>query len=420
MSKNNSSYRHVKSQGDIQLKILNVVVSTPKSRGGAIRAGLQLGERLADYVDVDNLKMEGEYDQALVEELSLSEGLSTTPSRTLFRDIAGSIIHTPLNFENTVIWTELSTPKPLDDYDIVHVHNAVPLCGLLSVALQCRVAGVPYVMTTHGISKLPNLPNNADMSKWQSLVFNQLYLRLYLNTLANAAHLFALSESDKQGISKYIPQQSVSIIPNGVSINEINGQKQEKALEKLQLDKSCPLLLFVGKIMESKGVRDLLDAYLRIDADCTLVVVGPPKNDSLVNRMNKIPDSDVRYLGYTEQMQLDALFKSADLFVFPTRADVFPLVTLEAMAAGTPVVTTTVGGLPEQISDQVGTLVEPKDTESIASAIDEFLYNEERRQMASEAALRRVREKFSWETVAERTAKEYIEILKQNNNKNSQ
>ena len=391
--------------------VLNVVVSTPESRGGAIRAGLQLGEHLTKYVEVDNLKMEGEHDETIIEELNLGEYLFTTPSRTFLGDLAGLAIDSTVNFENTLIWTELSAPNPLKKYDIVHIHNAVPLGGLLSVALRCRIANVPYVMTTHGISKLPGLPDNADLSTVQSIVFEQLYLKLYLDILANAAHLFALSESDKQKLAKYVPQQNVSVVPNGVSINQTGERVQEVVADEFQLDRSKPLLLFVGKIMESKGVPELLNAYEQIDADCRLVVVGPPKETKLVDCMDKYPQHEITYLGYTEQERLDALFQLADLFLFPTRSDVFPLVTLEAMAAGTPIVTTTVGGLPEQISDQIGTLVEPEDSVEFAKAVEEFLENEDKRRRASKAALERVNEKFSWDTVAEQTATTYTDIL---------
>jgi len=413
MSKPNLMHHDTNSWGNSQLKVLNVVVSTPESRGGAIRAGLQLGESLTDYLQVDNLKMAGKHDEALVEELTLDAGLSTIPSRTLFRDIAGCVINTTVNFENTVIWTELHTPELLKHYDIVHVHNAVPLWGLLSVTLRCRIANVPYVVTTHGISKLPDLPDNADLSRLQSFIFKQLYLRPYLNTLANAAHLFALSKGDKQRLAEYVPGQSVSVVPNGVSINRTDKRTQAAVAEELQLNRDSPILLFVGKIMMSKGVTDLLDAYEELDTDCTLIVVGPPKDDELVERLNGYAQAEVRYLGYTEQDRLDALFKLADLFVFPTRADVFPLVTLEAMAAGAPVVTTNVGGLPEQISEETGILVRPEDPKAITRAVDEFLKDEKRLQNASDAALERVRENFSWEKVAEETATTYMDILKQ-------
>ena len=420
MSESNSLRHNIDYPSNIQLNVLNVVISTPEARGGAIRAGLQLGNQLADYVEVDNLKMAGEHDDMLITELALDRGLLTTPSRTLLRDIAGSIIDTKVNLENTVIWTELSTPKPLKDYDIVHVHNAVPLWGLLSATLRCRIAGVPYVMTTHGISKLLNLQNDANLSDIQSLVFNQLYLKPYLNTLKNAAHLFALSEGDRQRLAEYVPRQSVSVVPNGVSINQTGKQTQEVVAKELQLDRSKPLLLFVGKIMESKGVRDLLDAYEQINTDCTLLFVGPPKDKGLVNQMNEFSCSDIKYLGYVEKKQLGALYQIADLFVFPTRADVFPLVTLEAMAAGTPVVTTNVGGLPEQISDQAGMLVEPEDAEAIAKVIERFLKDDNRRRTAAEAAYEQMKEKYSWETVAKETTMTYLDILNLANRECSQ
>jgi len=420
MSKLNSQSYNSDFPESIQLNVLNVIVSTPESRGGAIRAGLQLGEHLGHYVNVDSVKMAGEYDKMLVNELDIKGNFSTIPSRTVLRDIARSVINTTVNLENTIIWTELSTPKPLKDYDIVHVHNAVPLWGLLSVTLKCRMAGVPYVMTTHGISKLPNLPDDANLSAVHSLIFNQLYLKPYLNTLKNAAHLFALSEGDRQRLAECVPGQSVSVVPNGVSINQIGKRTQEVVAKELQLDPSKPLLLFVGKIMESKGVPDLLEAYERMDVDCTLLVVGPSKDKGLVDRMDEFPGSDIKYLGYTEKEQLDALFQLSDLFVFPTRADVFPLVTLEAMAAGTPIVTTNVGGLPEQITNQTGILVEPEDPEAVANAVEGLLQDEDQRRTASEAARERVRTEFSWETVARKTATTYLDILNRGNRECSQ
>jgi glycosyltransferase involved in cell wall biosynthesis len=83
------------------------------------------------------------------------------------------------------------------------------------------------------------------------------------------------------------------------------------------------------------------------------------------------------------------------------------------MAAKTPVVTTNVGGLPEQISEETGIIVKPEDSEAITSAVDELLNDGARLQNASDAALERVREKFSWERVAEEIVTAYIDILKQ-------
>jgi glycosyltransferase involved in cell wall biosynthesis len=392
---------------DNELTVLNVVVSSPSKRGGAIRAGLQLGDHLESYVNVDTVKMAGEYDELLVEELKLSEKFNTTPSRTLLRNIGRAIIGSAGNYENTVIWTELSTPRPLGEYDVAHFHNAVPLWGLLSAAIRCRLAGVPYVMTTHGISKIPDLPKSMGMSDAQEFIFSLAFLRPYRWILNNAEVLFALSESDEQRLNEMLPGVQTTIVPNGVRLN-LNDSDTD--ILDFDIPSDSPLLLFVGKLIESKGIGDLLDAYERLDTECTLIIAGPPAAEEYVDRLNQFDKANVRYLGYVDQDVLEALYRRADLFVFPTRSDVFPLVTLEALAAGTPVVSTTVGGIPEQITSETGILVPPERPDKITGAVEELLNDDKRRATMSEAAISRAETEYSWDGVARKTVEMYERI----------
>jgi len=392
---------------DDELTVLNVVVSSPDKRGGAIRAGLQLGDHLESYADVDTVKMAGKYDELLAEELGLTGGFETTPSRTLLRNIGRAMMESAENYENTIIWTELSTPRPLEEYDVAHFHNAVPLWGLLSAAIRCRLASVPYVMTTHGISKIPDLPESMGMSGAQQFVFDLAFLRPYRWVLRNAEALFALSESDEQRLNEMLPAVPTTVVPNGVRLNL---DEPDTDLLDFDLPSNRPLLFFVGKLITSKGIGDLLDAYEQLDNKCTLIVAGPPATEEYVERLERFDEENVRYLGYADQDVLEAFYRRANLFVFPTRSDVFPLVTLEALAAGTPVVSTTVGGIPEQITDNTGILVPPKQPEEIAAAVDQLLDNAQRRAAMSEAAIERAKAEYSWDSVARKTVEVYERI----------
>jgi len=395
------------SNSESPLSILNVVISTPENREGAVRAGLQFGDHLAKYAHVDTVKMKGKFDQDLMKELNIQNDVYFTPARTGLRDLSQLFFDTDDNYENTVIWTELSTPKALSEYDLAHFHNAVPLWGLLAVATRCRASGLPYVMTTHGISKIPDLPENMDMSKAQQLVFEQAFLKPYEWVLSNAEHLFPLSKRDKQRLNTRMPEVPTSVVPNGVQVN-VNEPDEDPIDFELSAEKQ--LLFFVGKTIKSKGVGDLLDAYERLNTDCTLIVAGPPADDHYVERLQEYDEDDVRYLGYAEQEVLDALYRRADLFVFPTRSDVFPLVTLEALAAGTPVVSTTVGGIPEQITQDTGVLVPPEQPTDLADAVDELLSEEDRRSAMGEAAVARTEAKYSWDSIAQQSLEIYEQI----------
>ena len=391
-----------------RLRVLNVVIATPKDRAGAVRAGLALGDALRPYADVDTVKMRGDHDEELAAELN--DEMRAIPSRTVLRDVGQRLFDTAGNYENTLIWTRLSPPRPLETYDVVHIHNTVPLLGMVGVAARCKVAGVPYCVTTHGIGSIPELPESMAMGRVQRFVFRQCYLRPYLAVLEHAAHRFALSERDRAILDERFDPESTSVVPNGVHPNPPSSDAAATVESELGVSPTRPLVLFVGTLQRSKGVEDLLTAYERLETDCTLVVVGPAKDPSLVEQI-EAHDGDVRYLGYTGAPLLPALYQRADVFAFPTHSDTFPLVVLEAMAAATPVVTTTVGGIPEQVTDGSGILVPPRDPERVAAGVDRLLTDDDLRATRGRRALAVVRERFSWDAVAERTARTYRDVL---------
>ncbi|MFB6225141.1 MAG: glycosyltransferase family 4 protein, partial [Candidatus Paceibacteria bacterium] len=333
----------------------------------------------------------------------LDTEFSTVQTHTWFRDLCNRFVKSPKNYTNTFLWSELETPRPLSEYDLVHIHNSVPLLGMVQIAVKARLCDIPYCITTHGISKVPELPDQLNMSSPIRLAFKIGYLNPYFKVLENAAHLFALSDHDLDLLQRLFPKQSVSVTPNGVR------PKPSEISLSADLPVSSEYMLYVGKIRESKGIADLLNAYKQIDYDIPLIVAGPPQNTSLVGKLEEI--NNIYYLGYVEKELLEYLYNNAELFVFPTRSDVFPLVTLEALASGTPVITTKVGGLPEQITEDVGMLVPPRSPSQLAEAINTLLAEPNRRQNLSQNAVGRAREEYSWDTVASTVASKYEEVL---------
>lgn len=356
--------------------------------------------------------MENEYRADLCSELGLGDEVYEIPSITILRDLSKAIVDFEENYANTLIWTRLNPPKPLGSYDLVHIHNSIPLAAMVVVAMASRRADVPYCVTTHGISKIPDLPKQMDLGRIQRAVFRLAFLRPYRWVLQNSTHLFALSEGDKLKLEQFLSEPSVSVIPNGVDMSQSTPQRRRNGENLANLSSDESLLLFVGKIRRSKGVSDLLSAFERLEEDAKLVIVGQGQESELVKQIETLDTDSVLYLGYLDKRDLDTLYHRADLFVFPTRSDVFPLVTLEAMAAGTPVVSTTVGGIPEQVSEETGNLVPPKQPDELAGAIDELLDNDVKRAEMSEEAMNRVQREFSWDSVARRTVEDYQSIIK--------
>ncbi|WP_458189233.1 glycosyltransferase family 4 protein [Haladaptatus sp. NG-WS-4] len=393
------------------LRVLNIIVAAPDDREGAVRAGLQLGDHLAEFASVDTVKMAGEYDTELASELQLQHSFYQIPSRTPLRDLTKRLIQSEKNYSNSLIWTRLTSPDPLDSYDIAHIHNAVPVVGMVAAALQCEMNDLPYCVTTHGISKIPELPETMNMPWFAKMAFRVGVLSPYQTVLRRASHLFALSANDAEILNQKFPDQSVSVIPNGVQPNPPTSNEREQLESTLGISKSDPMLLFVGKVLPGKGVQDLLDASRILDCECELVLAGSAMDSKLVERLQT---SNIRYLEFVSGSLLKKLYRRADVFVFPTRSDVFPLVTLEAMAAATPVISTTVGGIPEQITEETGVLVEPESPALLAEVIERIISDAETRRTMGKAAYERAMRQYSWRSVAKTTAERYSYILAAN------
>jgi glycosyltransferase involved in cell wall biosynthesis len=389
------------------MNILNAIVAEPDAQhGGAERAGLEFGDALSKYVDVDTVMMGG-LDEHEQREIGISAKVHPIPAHTLLRDAANRIFPSSNNIWNAGITTRLKPPRRLQEYDLVHIHNAVPLAGMVCIASQCRLYSIPYCVTTHGVSKIPEIPVELGLTRPQRIVFEQVFLRAYQSVLRNAKHLFTLSEGDRDRIRTWFPEQSTSVIRNGVSVEQPDLESRD--IEVIRDD--IPTLLFVGRLMQSKGVDDLLEAYERLELDCQLLVAGPVRNEAYTDEIGSIDGAT--YLGYVDKSVLDQLYVESDLFVFPTRSDVFPLVTLEAMASETPVVTTKVGGLPEQIPDGAGYLVPPNDPSAVAEAIEYVLAEKSRVDKMGRRGRKAVSELYSWDAVAEEAVEVYSKLLSQ-------
>lgn len=200
----------------------------------------------------------------------------------------------------------------------------------------------------------------------------------------------------------------------------------------------APRILFVGRISPEKGVHLLVEAFKRIaDAFPTAVLdlVGGVGSlpaeflvslsddplvrgldrfyrvDYLAHLQQRIPDrlrSRVIFHGNQDHTQLMSHYRSAYVFVNPSLSDAFPLTVVEAMAAGLPVVASSVGGVPEAVVDGVtGMLVRADDADAIASALRAILGEPPLRARMAQAARARAEAHFSWDAIAARLAALY-------------
>ena len=211
-------------------------------------------------------------------------------------------------------------------------------------------------------------------------------------------------------IEKAVPKENVVICPNGIKLGPKNIDMHERKKDNV------PRLLFLSNLIESKGVFVLLDA-LKIIKDkgggfiCDFVGGETKEIDanSFAEEVEKRGlNHTVFYQGEKYGAEKEKAFNVSDIFVFPTNEDCFPLVLLEAMAHRLPIVTTTEGAIPDEVTDgENGLVCEKKNPESLAKCIAKLIEDEELRLRMGEAGRKKLEEKYTSE-VFEKRMKEIL------------
>lgn len=220
----------------------------------------------------------------------------------------------------------------------------------------------------------------------------------------------AVSEPARQFISKHYPAQ-YEIIPNGINPHEFANAEPFPHLQDGMIN-----LLFVGRLEKRKGLKHLLGAYSKLKwewPNLRLLVVGPGKPDEDSYRiMSERNLKDVTLLGAVSNEDKARYFKSADIYCSPaTGRESFGIVLLEAMAAGKPIVATSIEGYRSVMShEREGFLVPPKDEASLGEAITTLLKDPDLRARLGANGLQRAQE-FTWDRIAKRVMDYYKTFL---------
>lgn len=347
------------------------------------------------------------------------------------RDEAGCTVHgvdPALAGANPAIRT-LSTGLRMADgvgeVDVVHSHTWYSglgghLAGLLN--------GVPHVATAHSLEphrpwKREQLGGGYDVSSWSER-----------NAMEYADAVIAVSEGMKGAILEAYPridEDRVHVVLNGIDTElwaprptwaESVAANGFSVLEELGVDPDRPIAAFVGRITRQKGVGHLLKATAGFDPDVQLVLcAGAPdtpeiaaETEGLVTELQATRDGVIWVKDMLPKEKLQEILSAADVFVCPSIYEPLGIVNLEAMACGTAVVASDVGGIPEVVVDgATGTLVHydeaaPAEFEAgIAEAVNAMVGDRDRAAGYGAAGRRRAVEVFSWASIAERTVDIY-------------
>jgi glycosyltransferase involved in cell wall biosynthesis len=290
--------------------------------------------------------------------------------------------------------------------DLVHIPlNRVPL-----LMIQ------PYVVTIHDMANLL-------FEEEASSIRMQLRRFRFRRGLVRAKRVIAVSDSTKRDVETMmgVPSNRICRVYNapdpGFSMCATNpGGEQERILERYQIN--YPYLLYAGNIRRHKNIPRLIEAFAVVREqlsthqtykDLRLVIIGDTISQYPGVRQTVIKsrvENVVRFLGFVPFDTLRCFYESASAFVFPSRYEGFGLPPLEAMACGTPVVTSNVSSLPEVVGD-AAIQVNPEHVFDIARGIKEVLLDEELRARLIRSG-REQAAKFSWNS----TARQVLDIYR--------
>lgn len=248
-------------------------------------------------------------------------------------------------------------------------------------------------------------------------------LRAYLSrvvprSVARADHILADSESTRRDLLDlyHVEAERTSVLYSGVE-GHFRPVRDERTLADLRsryaLDGS--FLLAVGTVQPRKNYIRLVEAFRQLDrANLTLVIAGGRGwlDDPLYERIAALGlENRVRMLGFVPDKDLPALYSAARVFAFPSLYEGFGLPILEAMACGTPVVTSRASSMPEVAGD-AALLVDPLDTDALAEALASALDDELLRSSLIEKGLERATV-FTWEAAAHKLVDRFQRLLAQ-------
>lgn len=227
---------------------------------------------------------------------------------------------------------------------------------------------------------------------------------------------------------------NVDIIPCGTRIDHFGTVTQAEARQQLGIAPDEKVVLYVGRFDPRKGIETLVRAIHRCQARTTenirLIIGGGSRpghsdgdeRDRIESIVAELGLADItQFPGRLTQEELPTYYAAADVSVVPSHYEPFGLVTIEAMACGTPVVGSDVGGLQfTVVPEETGLLAPPKDDAAFACAIDRILLNPDWRNQLGQAARKRVEATFSWDGVAAQLGQLYETLLEESSEAASQ
>ena len=324
----------------------------------------------------------------------------------------------------TTLSSDLRMAVAAEGAQVAHSHTwYTGLAGHLAAQLH----GIPHVLTAHSLEprrpwKAEQLGGGYRVSSWAEK-----------NAIEYADAVIAVSSGMRIDVCDAYPRldpEKVHVVRNGIDTqtwHPVERAESNTTLAALGVDPNRPTAAFVGRITRQKGVRHLIAAAHHMDPDLQLVLCAgapdtPEIGAEIAAAVEQLSESRSGVFWVREMLPTDKIreiLSAATVFICPSIYEPLGIVNLEAMACGTAVVASDVGGIPEVVRDEITGLLVHYDVDKgrdfehdLANAVNRVVADPELAASMGEAGRARAIADFSWDSIAEQTLRIYESVCK--------
>jgi len=307
-------------------------------------------------------------------------------------------------------------------YELVHANFFM---SALVASKVRKVFHIPYVVTFHALGLVRKI-HQKEMDH-----FPDERIEIERRILKHADHIIAECPQDKEDMIRlyHAPPDKISIVPCGFSSKEFYPIDKKKARRILNFKEDEKIILQLGRMVPRKGVDNVIKALGEIKKDkknLRLVIVGgehdtpDPTLCPELARLQKLAaeenvESSIVFTGRKQRGVLKYYYAAADVFITTPWYEPFGITPLEAMACGTPVIGSNVGGIKFTVEEgKTGFLVPPHNPQVLADRIEKLIADEKLLALMQRNALKRVNKLFTWKCVATSCHELYEKVIAAN------
>lgn len=378
------------------MNIVQYIDSVELEKGGVVRAVLDLSQELAkaghhvSIISHNLTDLPGTWDGTP----GYPNGLHISAEKAKWNPILTNHLQTIQNY--------------LKQADVAHLHG-IWYPGTRQIASLCKKQGVPYIVTPHGM-----------LDEWcmnQKGLKKKIYLALGGRAMlqnAQAVHCTALAEARQS--EKYFPKGRAEVVPLVFDLSHFSDLPGTKPARQTfpELFNGKPILLFLSRLHQKKGVTQLISAarLLRerdVEFNLAIAGTGDPNYEKQIQdqiQSSRLNDS-VQMLNFVSGIEKVSLYESADLFVLPTFQENWGFVTIEAMATGTPALTTKGVDIWPELEASGGAKISDGTPEAFADSIELLLQDKARLTQMGHTARQWVLNHFDTASIVNRYTQMY-------------